>query len=122
MDEGAPIAYPVLEEGVPIFASGGERIGTVDHVVAAVEQDIFHGIVMRVGHERVFVAADDVASLHERGVDLRIDAARAATLPAPNGGSPAYRANEPGVAPSRWTHIVDIIAGRDPRGRNWKDE
>ena len=27
MDEGLPIAYEVLEPGVPVFASGGEQVG-----------------------------------------------------------------------------------------------
>ncbi len=91
MDEGLPIAYEVLERGIPVYASGGEQVGTVDHVVAAPEEDIFHGIVLRVESEQRFVAADDVASLHERGVDLRIDAAAAAALPAPHGGATALR-------------------------------
>jgi len=46
MDEGLPIAYEVLEPGVPVFASDGEQIGTVAHVVAAPAEDIFHGIVL----------------------------------------------------------------------------
>jgi len=121
MDEGPQIAYPVLDRGVPIFASGGEQVGTVDHVVAAVEQDIFHGIVMRAGRARVFVPADDVAELHERGVDLRIDIAAVDALGAPHGAAPALRANEPGVRPSPWSHILDILGGRDPRRRDWRD-
>ena len=82
MDEGLPIAYRVLERGVPVLSGDGEEVGTVDHVVAAVEQDIFHGLVIdakRLG--RRFVPAEDVASLHERGVDLRIPAAEVAALP-----------------------------------------
>ena len=78
MDEGLPIAYEVLERGVLVYASDGEQVGTVDHVVAAPEEDIFHGIVFRSGRGPLFVPADDVASLHERGVDLRIDAAAVA--------------------------------------------
>ena len=70
-----PIAYEVLERGVPVYASGGEQVGTVDHVVAAPEEDIFHGLVISTGHGPRFVPADQVASLHEHGVDLRIDAA-----------------------------------------------
>jgi hypothetical protein len=41
--------------------------------VAAPEKDIFHGIVMKGQGRQCFIAADDVALLHERGVDLRID-------------------------------------------------
>ena len=122
MDEGLPIAFLVLERAVPVYASGGEAVGTVDHVVAAPQEDIFHGIVLRDGGARRFVAADQIAALHERGVDLRIDAAAAAALPEPHGGAPAWRELEPGVKPSRWSHFVDLLSGKDPRSRNWTEE
>jgi hypothetical protein len=122
MDEGAPIAYTVLERGVPIYASGGEQVGTVDGVVAATAQDIFHGIVMHAARGRVFVPAEDVATLHEHGVDLLIDAVTAGALEPPHGGAPAFRVNEPGVKPSRWTHLVDLVGRRAPGRRDWKDE
>ena len=71
VDEGLPIAYPVLEKGVPVLSSDGEQVGTVHHVVADARRDIFHGIVISTRNGRRFVEAADVASLHERGVDLR---------------------------------------------------
>src|SRR4051794_16941097 len=40
------IAYEVLEKGVAVYAADGSEVGTVDHVVAAPEEDIFHGIVI----------------------------------------------------------------------------
>jgi hypothetical protein len=122
VDEGAPIAYAVLEEGVPVYAAGGEQVGTVDHVVAAIEQDIFHGLVMRMGQEQRFVAADLVASLHEHGVDLKLAAAATAALPTPHGGAPVYRDHEPGVKPSPWRHFVDRLEGKRPSDRNWDKE
>jgi hypothetical protein len=123
VDEGLPIAYEVLERGVPVYASGGEQVGTVDHVVAAPAEDIFHGLVIRVaGDDPRFVSADDVASLHEHGVDLRIDADAAAALEPPHGGAPAWREREPGVKPSRWKHFVDLLTGKDPRSENWEQE
>lgn len=122
MDEGLPIAYEVLEPGVPVFASDGKQVGTVGHVVAAPQEDIFHGIVLNSEHGPRFVAADQVASLHERGVDLRIDRAAAAALPPPEHGAPAWRDVEPGVKPSRWQRFVDLIEGKDPRARNWEEE
>jgi hypothetical protein len=119
VDEGLPIAYPVLDEDVPVFASGGEQVGTVGHVVSAPAEDIFHGIVIRVpGGERL-VPADQVGSLHERGVDLRIDAAAAAALPAPHGAAPAWRVHEPGVKPSRWTHLVDRMRPGQRGRHDW---
>jgi len=122
MDEGLPIAYEVLEKGIPVYASDGDQVGTVDHVVAAPEEDIFHGIVMRTEHGQRFVPADQVASLHERGVDLRIDSAAASALEAPHGGAPAWREVEPGVKPSRWQRLLDLTVGKDPRARNWERE
>jgi hypothetical protein len=122
MDEGLPIAYQVLDSGVSVFSSEGEVVGTVDHVVAAPAEDIFHGIVMRGPGGRRFIPADQVASLHERGVDLRIDAAAVTELPEPHGAAPAWRDQEPGVKPSRWKHLVDMVSGADPKRRNWTKE
>ena len=122
MDEGLPIAYEVLERGVPVYASSGEQVGTVAHVVAAPEEDIFHGIVLNTTAGARFLPADEVASLHEHGVDLRIDRATAAALPEPEGGAPAWRVDEPGVKPSPWKRFVDLVAGKDPRARNWDEE
>jgi hypothetical protein len=122
MDEGLPVAYQVLERGVPVYAADGVQVGTVDHVVAAPAQDIFHGIVLRVGSGRRFVAADQVASLHERGADLSISSEAARELPAPHGGAPSWRDAEPGVRPSRWSHLLDLITGKDPRGRDWSGD
>ena len=119
VDEGLPIAYGVLEDGIPVYTSDGEMVGTVDHVIAATAQDIFHGVVIRVGSSRRFVAADQIASLHERGVDLRIDAAEAATLPEPDAGAPAWHVSEPGVKPSRWSHLLEKVTGK--RGDWTKD-
>jgi hypothetical protein len=122
VDEGLPIAYEVLERGVPVYASSGEPVGTVDHVVAAPSEDIFHGLVISTGGGQRFVPADQVASLHERGVDLRVDADAAAALEPPHGGAPAWRERDPGVKPSRWKHFVDLLEGKDPRSENWEEE
>jgi hypothetical protein len=111
VDEGFPVAYQVLERDVPVYASGGELLGTVDHVVAAPEEDIFHGIVMTEGKDRRFIAADQIAALHEHGVDLTIDATQAATLPAPHGGAAVFRDHEPGAKPSAWTHLAARLGG-----------
>ena len=107
---------------MPVYASDGQQLGSVDHVVAAPEEDIFHGVVIRTAHGQRFVAADQVASLHERGVDLSIEAAQAADLPEPGGSAPAWRIHEPGVKPSRWSHLVDMVTGARPHRRDWDRE
>ena len=122
MDEGLPIAYEVVDPGICVYSSDGETVGTVDHVVAAPQEDIFHGIVIRTGSGSRFVEADDVASLHERGVDLRIDAAAIAGLPEPHGAAAARRVLEPGVKPTRWLRLVDMLSGANPTRRDWSDE
>ena len=120
MDEGLPIAYLVLDEGVPVYASGGEQVGTVDHVVSAPEKDIFHGIVMRGPNHQQFVAADQIESLHELGVDLLIDAGEAASLPGPHGAAPVWRDNEPGVKPSSWSQLFGLHGRGGPGRHGWK--
>jgi hypothetical protein len=115
VEEGLPIAYQVLEKDVPVYASGGEPVGKVDHVVAAPELDIFHGIVMRTDGGLRFVLAEQVDSLHERGVDLSIDAAAVAALPEPHGAAPVWRDNEPGTKPSGWKHLLDRLGGHPGR-------
>jgi hypothetical protein len=121
MDEGLPISYEVLDQGVPVYSADGQAVGTVDHVVAAEREDIFHGLVIRTGAGRKFVAADDVASLHERGVDLRMAADAVASLPEPHGAAPSRRVREPGVKPSRWSELLDMLTGQKNRG-GWTDE
>jgi hypothetical protein len=122
VDEGLPVAYGVLEKGVIVYASDGEQVGAVDHVIAAPEADIFHGIVMRTGLGQRFVAADQVASLHEHGVDLNIEAAAVPSLPTPHGWAPSWRDREPGVKPRPWTKYVDMLTGKSPKARNWTEE
>jgi hypothetical protein len=122
MDEGLPIAYQVLDEGVMVYASDGAVVGSVDHVVAAPDEDIFHGLVIRTDSGPRFVAADDIASLHERGVDLRIDAAAAADLPTPHGGAPALQVKDPTVKTSRWREILDMAKLKGYLSRDWSDK
>lgn len=122
MDEGLPISYEVLDEGVPVYSSDQQPVGTVDHVVAAEAEDIFHGLIIRTNAGRRFVAADDVASLHELGVDLRIPAAAVAELSEPGGAAPSLRVREPGVRPSRWKELLDTLTGGPRHGRDWRNE
>jgi sporulation protein YlmC with PRC-barrel domain len=111
VDEGFPIAYEVLEKGVPVLSSDGEQIGTVHHVVAAPEKDIFHGLVVSTPkHGRRFIEAADVESLHEHGVDLRIDSAAAQSAPEPGGGAPVY--DEDPATINKWSHWAHRLSGR----------
>jgi hypothetical protein len=112
MDEGQPIAYGVLERGVPVYASDGEQVGTVHHVVADERKDIFHGLVISTGAtQRRFVEAEAVAALHEHGVDLKLDAAAARQLREPGGAAPVFE-EDPGQVASSWRDWTRRLSGR----------
>jgi PRC-barrel domain len=83
-DLGAPLSYLVLQRGVPVYSSDGQRLGRVTRVLSAPEANMFDGIIFDTktgpgGHR--FVDAPEVGQIYERGVVLKIDAADAASLP-----------------------------------------
>ncbi len=117
MDEGLPIAYGLLDKTCRCSPQTASRWARSDHIVAAPEQDIFHGLVISTpGHGLRFVEAADVATIHERGVDLRIDTAAAQSLPQPGGGAPVFD-EDPGEMKGwhHWAHKATM------RG-DWKRE
>jgi hypothetical protein len=117
VDEGLPIAYEVLEKGVSVFDSGGERVGSVSYVLQAPHEDIFHGIVVDVdGGGARTVLAEDVAAIHERGVDLRIDGDVVRSLPGPEGGAPVY--DEDPTEMKGWDHWMHKLTLKG----DWKRE
>jgi uncharacterized protein YrrD len=85
-DPGLPISYEVLDPGTPVYSSDSEKIGEVTHVLAVPEKDVFDGIVIdeHEGHgDHRFADADDVESIHEHAVMLKLDAEACRTLPRP---------------------------------------
>lgn len=112
MDEGLPIAYPLLDKGVPVLCNDGEQIGTVASVLSEPAEDVFHGLLVNTqGHGIRFVSASVIASIHERGVDLRIDSQAAATLPGPEHAAPVF--DEDPAEMDRWHHWVHKLTGRN---------
>jgi uncharacterized protein YrrD len=85
-DLGDPSSYLSLSKGAECFTCDGEKVGTVEHVLAAPDEDIFDGIVLDTsvlpgGHR--FVDADQVEEIFDRGVLLKIDRQAAEQLPEP---------------------------------------
>jgi hypothetical protein len=111
VDEGLPISYQVLDDGVPVYASDGEQAGTIAAVLAAPEKDIFHGVLIRIDRHLHFVEAEQIASIHERGVDLRIDSAAAAALPEHEAAAPVFTENPDHQ--QTWRHWVHRITLRN---------
>jgi hypothetical protein len=84
---GEPTSYLAVAKGVPVYSSDGENLGRVVRVLSAPKLDMFDGIVFDTtaglgGHR--FVDAPEVGDIYERGVVLKIDAAEAASLKAPD--------------------------------------
>ncbi len=111
MDEGQPIAYQLLDPGVPVLASGGEQVGTVASVLSAPEKDVFHGLLIDAPGKGIrFLEAAAIASIHERGVDLRIDSQAAQELPPPEHKAPVF--DEDPSKQEGWRHWVHKFSGR----------
>lgn len=111
VDEGLPIAYQLLEAGVPVLASDGQQVGDVGSVLGAPDKDIFHGLLINTpSHGVRFLEAAAIASIHEHGVDLYIDAAAAQSLPPPERAAPVY--DEDPAKQQEWRHWVRRITGR----------
>lgn len=112
-DLGPPVAYLALEEGVPVLAPGGERVGEVEHVLAAREQDIFEGLLVRTGDGHRFADIDQIEALHERGVVLAVEGGalhEPTESPAVLGALPADTAESELTAKLR--RAWDFLSGR----------
>jgi len=99
---GDPTSYLELHDGVPVFSSDGERVGTVEHVLADPDSDIFDGIVIdsrlgRGGHR--FADATQVEGLYERGAVLALEAGACDELPAPSASPAVMEADPDDTAP-----------------------
>jgi uncharacterized protein YrrD len=86
MDLGDPVSYLVLSDGTDVVSSDGRKIGTVEHVLADPDADVFDGVIVDMrsgpgGHR--FADAEQIASIHERGVVLSLDGEAAERLPEP---------------------------------------
>jgi uncharacterized protein YrrD len=83
-EEERPLAWIAVLEHTPVFASDGERVGTVSEVVGAEDDDIFHGIEVGEGilGRVVLIPAEHVTDITNRRIqtDLSSEAVRA--LPA----------------------------------------
>jgi hypothetical protein len=102
-----------------VYSSDGHKIGTVAHVLAAEDEDVFDGIVIAEhigsgGHR--FADADDVQEIYDRAVVLKLDLAACETLPEPT-ANPAVMRDDPGEsAPgrlhSKLVRAWDLISGK----------
>jgi hypothetical protein len=112
-DLGEPTSYLAVSKDAPVYSSDGKSLGRVVRVLSAPNLDMFDGIVFDTtagpgGHR--FVDAPEVGEIYERGVVLKIDAAEAASLRAPDANPGALSVNP-----------ADLVGGarRGFLGRAW---
>jgi uncharacterized protein YrrD len=116
---GQPRSYLTVDPGVDVISADGQRVGTLEHVLADEQADIFDGVVIDVsagpgGHR--FVDAPQVEEFFERAVVLTVDAAGVAGLPEPK-ANPAVMQHDgaedsEGPLAQKLRRAWDLISGR----------
>jgi PRC-barrel domain len=86
VDHGGPTSFLHADPGIDVISSDGQRVGTLEHVLADERTSVFDGIVIDVvlgpgGHR--FVDAPEVTEFRERAVLIAIPAADVDRLPEP---------------------------------------
>ena len=89
MTTGDPISYEALKRGVPVVTKDGQEFGTVDHVLAEEDLDVFDGIVVATDEGIRFVDADQIGQITTGQVTCTFDEAGVAELHKPD-GAPVY--------------------------------
>ena len=117
MDRGAPSSWLAAGPGLEVVAADGDVVGTVTHVLAAPEEDIFDGLVIGLASGRHgFVDSEDVDEFYEHAVVLRLDAADCEQLPepqpAPGGLTATGDTPPPGPLQRKLHRAWDLISGK----------
>jgi hypothetical protein len=86
MDLGNPASYLTLADGTDVLSSDGQKLGTVEHVLADSDADVFDGVIVDMrpgpgGHR--FADASQIDRIHEHGVVLNLGRSAAEQLPEP---------------------------------------
>jgi hypothetical protein len=97
--DGSPVSYLALAPGTPVYSADGVLVGTVERVLQVPAEDLFTGLAIATSEGPRHVPRDDIASLAERAVRLRLDATEARQLSPPS-GPPVFKA-DPGEGVGR---------------------
>jgi hypothetical protein len=113
---GGPASYLTLTAGTPVLSCDGEQVGTVAHVLADADADIFDGLVVDTGAGPPFADAPLVAQLHARGVVLTVDREAVERLPEPSANPAAMEADPSDTAPAglhdKLRRAWDLLSGK----------
>jgi len=111
-DNGTPISYQALEPKTPVLTETGAEIGTVAHVLADEQLDVFDGIVVKTHQGIRFVGRDRIAAITTTAVTTSIADADIDALPKPD-GEPIYEVDAlQGIGPSLTAHLGKLF-GRE---------
>jgi hypothetical protein len=112
---GEPISYMALENGTEVRSADGEHVGSVAHVLADVEDDIFDGIVIDASHlpgGHVFADSEQVGEIRTDAVTLKLDAEACKALPQPSKNPAALEVGpEDTVKHDKLRRAWDYISG-----------
>jgi uncharacterized protein YrrD len=106
MDLGNPASYLVLADGTAVVSTDGREVGTVEHVLADPDSDVFDGVIVDMragpgGHR--FADARQVEAIYERGVVLALTSEAAERLPEPSKNPAALDAGPDDTVPDDLT-------------------
>ncbi|HWS31531.1 MAG TPA: PRC-barrel domain-containing protein [Actinoplanes sp.] len=95
-DLGNPVSYLVLADGTAVYDRSGASVGTVDHVLADDQTNLFHGLLIKTADGPRFAGGDQVDGLFERGVIVAEPADRL-TVPSADGPADATESRATGL-------------------------
>jgi len=111
-----PVSYLTLAKGAVVRSNDGSEVGTVAHVLADADADIFDGVVIKAaagGHR--FVDAFQVGTIDADGVTLNLSAAEAEQLPEPSANAATMEAGPDDVTSGglgdKLRRAWDVISG-----------
>lgn len=83
-DEERPLAWTAIVADTPVLAADGTDVGAVDEVIGTVDQDIFHGLVVRVNSEaqHALIPAAHIQLITDRRIDTDLTPEQIRALPA----------------------------------------
>jgi hypothetical protein len=83
-DREQPVSWRAVPADVPVRSADGAEVGKLYDIMASTEEDIFHGIVVRLaaGKRDVFLSVDNVTLLTASHVEVNLTAAEVRGLPA----------------------------------------
>lgn len=117
MEHGAPSSWLVARPGLQVESSDGLAVGTLRHVLAVEEEDIFDGLVIEApGGGMRFADAEDVDEFFEGAVVLRLDGAECEHLPepqpAPGGLTATGDTPPPGPLQRKLHRAWELVSGQ----------